>query len=246
MDLNNIHEDWKKEAPILAAMEAANPFTVPDNYFIELKEQISARLTIESIAGEDKDGAFAVPEGYFESLEEQIISKIKLEELKESIPTEGYSVPEGYFEELSHNITSRIQIEELVNKDRTVASFTVPDNYFNKLQDNILAKTVEAGKERQVKIKRLSTSWIRYAAAACVTVMIATGIFLNYSKKEDADIDSALSKIPEHEIVNYLQASATLGDSEVIFEQIKETGVTPKTEAGFSEKEIESYLETSL
>ena len=245
MDLNNIHEDWKKEAPILAAMEAANPFTVPNNYFEELKEQLTARLTIESITGGVKDGAFTVPEGYFENLDEQIISRVKLEQLTKEISSEGFSIPDGYFEQLQNSINSRINIEELVSNNEK--DFTVPEGYFNKLHNSILAKTVSTEEKKTTKIKRLSTSWMRYAAAACVTVMIATGIFLNYSKKQNSDIDSALSKIPDEEIVNYLEVNSTSGDAEVIAEHLVKTGTTPVVnDAEFSDKEIEQYLETSL
>ncbi|WP_207422721.1 hypothetical protein [Desertivirga brevis] len=244
MDLNNINEDWKKEAPILAAMEAANPFTVPDNYFSDSKEQISARLTIESLTGGMKDGAFTVPEGYFNNLNEQINLRLKLEELAGDPAENGFTLPEGYFETLGSNIESRIAIEELTASNGN--AFTVPDNYFEDLQGRILARTSETKPGKTVKIRRLSGSWFQYAAAACITVMIGTGIFLNYSKKQDSDIASALSQVPDQEIVNYLEVNSTTGDAEVIAEHLLQTGTQPQLESGFSDQEIEQYLETSL
>ncbi|WP_207532785.1 hypothetical protein [Desertivirga arenae] len=244
MDLNNINEDWKKEAPILAAMEAANPFTVPDNYFTDSQEQISARLAIESLTGGMKDGAFAVPEGYFDNLNEQIIARLKLEEHAEDGTENGFTLPEGYFDELSGNIYSRILLDEIPGlKDN---SYTIPDNYFESLQGRILAKTTEASEEKTAKIRRLSVPWLQYAAAACVTVMIGTGIFLNYSKKQDSDINSALSKVPDQEIVHYLEVNSTTGDGEVIAEHLLQTGKQPDINSEFSDQEIEQYLETSL
>jgi len=246
MDLNNINEDWKKDAPNLAAMEAANPFTVPNNYFEKLREQLSARITIESIAGSEIEGAFIIPDGYFENLGEQIISRAHLEDLKEENTGNGFSVPEHYFEDLAGNITSRIKVEELAAVTSNNESFSVPEGYFDKLHQNILAKTTEAEPAKVINIKQRSTNWIRYAAAACITAMIGTGIFLNYSPKEDSDINSALSKIPDTEIVNYLQVNSSLGDSEAIMEQLAETGIQPAINNEFTEDEIESYLETTL
>jgi hypothetical protein len=77
--------------------------------------------------------------------------------------------------------------------------------------------------------------------------MIGTGIFLNYSKPQDSDIDSALAQIPDTEIVSYLQASTSIDDSETIAEHLAETGIEPKLQnEEFSEEEIKTYLETSL
>lgn len=76
--------------------------------------------------------------------------------------------------------------------------------------------------------------------------MIGTGIFLNYSKTQDSDIDSALAEIPDTEIVSYLQANSSIEDSETIAEHLAETGIQPTLNNEFSEEEIESYLETSL
>ena len=245
MDLNNIHEDWKEDAPNLASMEVANPFTVPENYFNQSKEQILARLTIERVAGTDIEGAFAVPEGYFTNLPEQIISRANLESLKEE---EGFLIPENYFETLTENISSRIKVEELVTQsipDKQL--FSVPEGYFEKLQANILLKTVEAEYAPVVQMRSRTTQWIRFAAAACITAMIGTGIFLNYSKPQDSDIDSALAQIPDTEIVSYLQASTSIDDSETIAEHLAETGIEPKLQnEEFSEEEIKTYLETSL
>jgi hypothetical protein len=207
-------------------------------------EQISARLAIERLTDGMKGGAFTVPDGYFDNLNEQIITRITLEELAGDGTEDGFTLPEGYFEALGGNIQSRIALEEITASHHK--SFAVPDNYFEDLQERILAKTAETKQEKTVKIRKLSGSWLQYAAAACVTLMIGTGIFLNYSKKQDSDIASALSKVPDQEIVNYLEVNSTTGDAEVIAEHLLQTGTQPDIESGFSDQEIEQYLETSL
>ena len=104
MDLNNMNEDWKREVPALAAMEKTNPFTVPENYFDELSEQLQTRIRIEALANKDAGTTFKIPEAYFDTLEDRIYSSIRFETLREDLPADGFSVPDRYFESLQERI----------------------------------------------------------------------------------------------------------------------------------------------
>jgi len=241
MDLTNRHEDWKDDAPNLAAMDVVNPFAVPDNYFENLKENISARVRIEPILSQNK---FEVPDGYFDTLEERIASATRLDKLREEMPSDGFNVPADYFDSLSENLQTRIAIEQAIEKGN---EFTVPEDYFSQLEDTILAKTIGANEIKpEAKVRRLIPGWFKYAAAACITAVIATGVYINSRQNESQSIEQQLAEIPEQEIVNYLQAYSSLGDGEVIAEHLEKTNNIPRTEDGISKQEIEEYLESTL
>ncbi|WP_374166878.1 hypothetical protein [Arcticibacter sp. MXS-1] len=105
MELNNRNGDWQEEAPVLASMRKESPFTVPDNYFNELSENIRSRAGLEQL--KSNDAGLKVPDGYFESLEEQILSAVKLDSIKEESGTMPFTVPPLYFEKLEAKIRSK-------------------------------------------------------------------------------------------------------------------------------------------
>lgn len=107
MDLNSTNRDWEKEAPRLAEMTRANPFSVPPDYFSELQSRLQGLAYIQSLADHDSTSGFTVPDTYFNELPENISSSLKMERLKEDVKEAGYSVPEGYFTTLNDTIKRR-------------------------------------------------------------------------------------------------------------------------------------------
>ena len=105
---------WQEEAPTLASMEKANPFTVPEGYFAEMEEQLRRRVGINAF--DNSENLFTVPAGYFEELEDKIISAVKLESIKND-GEEIFTVPEKYFDSLEERIKSRIQ-PEIINSEK--------------------------------------------------------------------------------------------------------------------------------
>lgn len=118
MDLNEMNENWQQEAPTLAAVEKTNPFSVPENYFEEMQEQIRSRITIYQFDSEHE--VFNIPVNYFDSLTEKIISANAIEQLKTE-ESEVFSVPDNYFEELEKNILSKVDIPD--SKESIVRRF---------------------------------------------------------------------------------------------------------------------------
>ncbi len=104
MSLNDMDNEWKKEAPKLAAMGKINPFSVPEGYFNTLPEQINSQLFLAELHPGNSTGKFTVPEGYFESLSGQIESRISVEKLNGN----SFTVPEGYFDKLQSRINEQI------------------------------------------------------------------------------------------------------------------------------------------
>lgn len=108
MDNNLEHNDWKDEAPNLSRLPKVNPFAVPEQYFDNLSERISASVFVDDLKTNAGVYEPSVPEGYFESLQADITAKIALEQL--NLPKEdGFAVPAGYFEKLNHRILEQVE-----------------------------------------------------------------------------------------------------------------------------------------
>jgi len=194
-------DELKKKMPL-------DGFIVPENYFEELNSHIQSRVNIEKILSAENTG-FTVPENYFEELSGNIQSRVFIEEAL-SIENAGFTVPENYFEELNSRITSRVFVEEaLMNTNETL---TVPQDYFNQLNNKILNKTVNQAplKRKGAVIRMFSSTAVKYATAACLTIMVGTGIFLQQFNNPAAVhkrsyLHKQLSNVPMDEIENYLE-----------------------------------------
>src|SRR5687768_3707143 len=103
MELNDRDIDLQKDAPTLAAIGNAIPFTVPAGYFEDLSDNLKRRVLIESMRSNDKDG-FNVPHNYFEELPSRIEASLSVENIRSLAPSEGFTLPEGYFSGLSERI----------------------------------------------------------------------------------------------------------------------------------------------
>lgn len=206
MELNDRDIDLQRDAPTLAAIGKAIPFTVPAGYFDELPSIVNSRIYIESTLGKGSNG-LKVPEKYFEELSSRIENNIAVENLKAISPAGGFAVPDGYFESLSERINHR-------------------------LEPPVRSKT---------PIRSIMTSWVGYAAAACITVMIAAGIYFN---TDAYNFNEQLSEIPEQEIINYLQVHSTAGDTPFIIENLNPEALT-KVSTGVSADELEQYINST-
>ncbi len=206
MELNERDIDWQKEAPTLAAIGNAIPFTVPSGYFEDLSTKLKSRVLIESMLVNDQDG-FKVPHNYFEDLTSSIENNVSVENIRALAPSEGFALPEGYFAGLSERINLRL----------------------------------EESAKRKTPVRSLFTSWVSYAAAACITAMIATGIYFN---SNTYNFNEKLAEVPDQEIINYLQAYSTAGDTPFIIENLNPDElehVTPDVSA----EELEQYIKST-
>lgn len=118
MDNNLENNDWKQEAPNLAAMPVHQSFSVPEGYFEQLPLQIANGIYLEKIKAKATDSGFNTPENYFNELNQQINSEILEERLKNIVPVaEQAAVPSNYFEQLQANILAKT-----VDQDKKQAS----------------------------------------------------------------------------------------------------------------------------
>ena len=209
MDLDNIEDELKNDAPTLYGIGNSNPFSVPKNYFTDSAKVINSGICVENFRFSEEE-EFLVPENYFSILTANINAAIALNTLNKELIEDGFSVPKGYFEELSLKIHSQIDL------------------------------SVEASK---TKVRRLFPNWIKYAAAACIAAIIGSVAFLNFNQN---NVDKQLGKIPEQEIINYLQINADEGDTPAIIENLFPNINVADLGTDVSLEELELYINTTL
>jgi hypothetical protein len=113
--------------------------------------------------------------------------------------------------------------------------YKVPNGYFEDLQSTILARTTQApiAKPKVIQI------WMRYAAAACITLVAGTFVYLNQQSVETPNFDA----IPDQEIVSYLQTNIDESDTELL---LKNTETLHLEEENISTQELENYINQTL
>lgn len=198
---------------------------------INLKEDAPNLLEIS------KSNPFKVPESYFSELGLQIKSRVKLETYRFEDEAE-HSLPGSYFEELQEDINSRISLLKI--QDTTPSSgFKIPEDYFTQLEQRIEAAVgIEKSASRAVK---LFPAWSKWAAAACTTVIVGLSLYFN---SDSYKFDEQLSRVPDQEIINYLQVHTTAGDTPYIIENLSPEQLE-QLNPDISEKDLEIYLENT-
>lgn len=192
-----------------------------------------------TLAAMGKANPFSVPEHYFDELQEHLSSRIGLEQISDG----GFIIPDAYFENLPSQIEGRIFLET-IKEQNTSGGFEVPLGYFEGLSNTISSRVGESkSPAKVVKIR----SWVQYAAAACITVAIGSGIFLNNFYSQSKVTQRAISEIPDEAIVNYLQLHSDAADTPVILEHLDGNGNNlPSISDDVSEEELQQYLNNTL
>ena len=113
--------------------------------------------------------------------------------------------------------------------------YTVPNGYFKDLQSAILARTTQA----PIAKPKVIQLWMRYAAAACITLVAGTFVYLNQESAETPNFDA----IPDQEIVSYLQTNIDESDTELL---LKNTEKLHLEEKNISTQELENYINQTL
>ena len=212
------NREWLNEYSALKQVDQTNPFTVPDGYFSELDERITAAIKLDELKNNISPDFFTVPQNYFEELSGNIQSRIVIEAKLDAENT-GFTVPADYFEDLSAQIKSRVFVEEALND--TSEKFTVPQNYFAELNKNILNKTAnrETVKRKGAVIRFITSNAFKYATAACIILTIGAGVFFRpsagtTSSHENSYLHKQLSSLPADEIQGYLQLNVDANDAQ--------------------------------
>ncbi|MDB5013323.1 MAG: hypothetical protein JWQ25_1525 [Daejeonella sp.] len=182
---------------------------------------------------------FSTPTQYFESLTHQTLDSLKFSQLVES-DKPGFITPNGYFDELSKSIESRIRLED-IKSEFSGTGMMVGSGYFESSKDRIIHKInrLDTNWGNVVKINR--NQWAKYAAAASLVVAISTAIYFN---QKNSSINSQLAKVPETEIIDYLQTNSETADITSIIENLDDTNLS-SIDQGISDEDLNQYIETS-
>ena len=113
--------------------------------------------------------------------------------------------------------------------------YTVPNGYFENLKSGILARTTQAPMAKP-KVIQL---WMRYAAAACITVVAGTFVYLNQESAKMPNFDA----ISDQEIVSYLQTHVDESDTELMLVNTEKLHLEEKN---ISTQELENYVNQIL
>jgi hypothetical protein len=175
------------------------------------------------LASLPKTMPYSVPDNYFNELQARINQSVFVDGLMQG-ENQGFTVPQNYFEDLGKQIESRIATEEIRSLAAT-DGFTTPANYFENLQAQILNKTAQATPKTKV-VRFWNSDLIRYASAACLFMLIGSGLYFTQQSKvqQTASVDLAseqlLYDIDENTILEHIQESqaattTTVSDTEM-------------------------------
>jgi hypothetical protein len=239
-DIGRELEGLSKE---VAGLPVALPYSVPPGYFEQFPEKMLEliRLSEEGLeeslpmhlAGLRDQVPFQVPAGYFEGLPERMLAHVRFEELKEK-PT--FRVPVGYFEELPEKLlraaTAGETVEEELGRLSPLLSSlpreypgSVPAGYFETFQATREERTAPVVR----LIPRNSRQSIRSLLAAAVTLgailLSAVWGYYTYDQpvafrsginlKTTAQFNSALAKISDQTILEYLKDNTDVSDADL-------------------------------
>ena len=229
MNNNDIISDELKEiSPAVANINRRNVYSVPSGYFLDLAERLLVSVKQQSEISSLSASAmpFKVPDSYFDSLSSEILNKVRLQ----------HSTQNEVEKELA-------EIAPLINTISKHTPYKVPTGYFENL---------EAGKtESTTKVVSMSkgSRFIRYAAAAAITGLVAIGgIFYANNDSSDNSITSApkfnhqqVKQLSDEEIVNYLNSDPAEADVTITNNE-QQTDLIQHTKQ-LTDEEILDFLE---
>ncbi len=246
----NILNELKQISPLLAGIGNTNVFTVPNNYFNSLADIILMQVNEEknSLPATSPQPIMQVPQGYFENLADTILSKIK------NIEVEKKSAQPSLMEIEDADLSPMLQSLQHKNV------FTVPQGYFEAL----LSKILSAVKPAQAKVVTImptrNTNFLKYAAAAVFTGVMALGVYKFVSVTSPGksnlpeyvidgvkikNVDEAMAKISDDDIIKYLQDNGENIDAAVVASTINENELPSQEDYLNDEKTLDNYLDNA-
>jgi hypothetical protein len=225
-------EPFEETAPMfLAGLKDRSTLQAPPAYFDGLAERM-----LELVRGTDALPSFLenlrgketlrVPEGYFEGLPEQVLLRVKASEAQEGVAEELQRLS-PFLASLPRNYPG-----------------TVPTGYFEQfVPRSNEAVVVPIGKSAQ----RRSVHQL-LAAAVTVGVILMSGIWgyhiylqpttfrSGINLQTPAQLNTALAKIPDQAIVEYLKSNTDISDADLIASEVDEQSL-PKVDDNAKDSE---------
>ncbi len=271
-------------SPLVAGIDRINVFTVPDGYFETLCDTILICLKEESspviIAGMFKGDE--IPVDYFNTLAEAVMAKIKAqkeitaaEELNQiSAVVAGlnkknpFQLPCQYFEQLPASILSQTDSDEipaLLTNVRSMQPFELPKGYFENLPTAILNKAQVKQVSKVISLPKRSI-FVRYAAAAVITGVLAFSVFKYANKPTDISntpstaaqlepsivkgknmdnekFDETLNNLSEEDIAQYLETNGSDADIAVLTSNVEENDLPKQEDYLLDNTTLDNFLQ---
>ncbi|MCW3462910.1 hypothetical protein [Chitinophaga nivalis] len=203
---------------------------------------------------------YTAPVGYFEHFPETVITQIRSQESPASalppVTPQLFTTPAGYFDALPATVLQRVRTleatpaAELTELSPFLATlsrqtpFSIPEGYFETLPVPLHAASPTLRVHH-----RKRNGWIKWAAAACLSIFAGTSTLLFLEHEHTNSIEKQLETVSDQEIVNYLQTHTDAFDNEAIFTTIANTGIAPLLSHPLHEdvplEAIETYLQQS-
>lgn len=251
---------WIRQAGNTFREHAAElTYHVPEGYFEMLQDSIQAKISESKLRESITQDGFITPADYFNN-QEAIFQVRKIEDnLKSKIPGDGYSTPENYFGTLTDSIQSEILTGRWKQTTKS-EGFLVPDNYFQDLFLAVTdATTVRGSDKTEPKVITISKhkSWLSYASAAAVALVIGFG---SYFALRDTSLSSGtaavaltgtskidLHDVSDEEILEYL-AQVSDGEELIHLTKYMEPEKTSQTHIDntIKDEDIKEYLNYML
>jgi hypothetical protein len=208
-----------------------------------------------------KENVYSVAPSYFESLAQTILHRLNLVGRSAYSPSSAnpYTVPEDYFKNFSYSILETIksgkvlneveqeltEIAPLLNTISKNPTYRIPDGYFQNFN------TTNTFTKPKARVIPISKKFLRYAAAAIITVLMAVGGYLFLQKDvrdpqiQVANVKFDVKVLKDDEIIEFLKThsgEATSFSSEKT--KVKQNIKNRLKEK--SDEEIRKYLQENL
>lgn len=211
-----------------------------------------------------KEPVFNVPENYFEQFADRMLAKVRAAglnnsdpELFELAPTLAglakkmpLAVPENYFDTLSNEVPVLMRSEDelpsiLLEHART-NPYTVPAGYFENLPALVKGKVQN---KPGTKVVLMRTGWLRMAAAAVLTGIIAVGALLsredvgNANNSASTAVNSGIFKgITAQDLDQFIKTTDAVYTDGTASGTINNAAVADQLLKDVSSKELEAFL----
>ncbi len=204
-----ILKELQEIAPMLSKLEKKNFYAVPENYFVNFKNEILEQVKLNGVKQELKtiapallkvkmQSAVEVPSNYFNSFSGDLIKKIRTNEvaaeLKEIAPTLSevgkinlLEVPANYFTSFPQQMMKRIAAGQ---KAKEVSSTTKWLEALNNMLENIAAVVFKPK--------------YSFAFAGAASILIVASMLFTQVQEQCADVDCKMAMLSNEELNIYL------------------------------------------
>ncbi len=228
---NYIEEELQALAPAIVQIDKSNVYSVSPNYFNDLTANILEKVQagFEPVYYFIKINPYKVPEGYFDELAKSILQKVKKEKERTDVFTEMES------------------ISPLLNTISKKPVYSVPEDFFDQKVSPPNNETFKP--TLKVASTRVFTTFIKYAAAAVITALLAVSMYLLINKnsnitEQKINPTAEVKKLSESEIADFLRTNFSAEDvsSASNNASLIETDIK-KSVREMSDKEIQQFLQ---